>query len=151
MLSVLNSFSHGYVIAPVVRACVRRALFESMASGTALAFGDLVNRLQANSGHLRVALRLLESLGWVVHDEGDHYRLCEKSAAHRDIPEDIVQLLDFSFQHYLTSPGESTGLDSWLQRSINKWSGVDSELETFLDGLIVLPLLLAALRHRQVA
>src|SRR5581483_2436319 len=60
MLSVLNQYAYGYVAIPVIVSSQRAGLFHALGAEPATPFAQLVQSLRANSGHLRVALRLLQ-------------------------------------------------------------------------------------------
>jgi hypothetical protein len=64
MLDVLNRYAHGFVVVPVVLACRRGGVFSTL-QATPLSASELGTVLGANLGHLQVALRLFESLGWI--------------------------------------------------------------------------------------
>jgi hypothetical protein len=63
MLVVLNRYAPGFVVMPVVLFCRRGGVFKALESGPQTE-KQLAKELGANLGHLRVPLRLLESLGW---------------------------------------------------------------------------------------
>ena len=143
MLSILNGLAHGYVAIPVILACRRAGLFKILQPHESLSWQAIVDGLQANSGHLRVALRLLESLGWVERTEGDGYRLTGESRKQAQVPDDVLHLLDIPFTAYLDEAGGALDVQPWLKRSLDGWGVDDDQLRGFLDGLIVLPLFLA--------
>ena len=61
----------------------------------------LVQKLQANSGHLRVALHTLESLHWINRNEKDECTLTAEAKMHRKIPGDMMAVLDFPMADYV--------------------------------------------------
>ena len=64
MLDVLNRYAHGFVVVPAVLASRKGGLLGALAAGPVGA-DELCRTLGANSGHLQVTLRLLQSLGWI--------------------------------------------------------------------------------------
>ena len=147
MLTILNNYQHGFVAIPVVLACRRHGLFELCQVSAPLSFDVLVKELRANSGHLRVALHMLVSIQWLSHDDGDRYTLTPLSKLHRHIPEDITSLLSFPMHEYVSEPRDRLSLETWVEVSGRRWNIQDPAMAHFLDGLLMIPLLLA-LRER---
>ncbi|AEA66026.1 hypothetical protein [Burkholderia gladioli] len=147
MLEVINRYCHGYVAVPVIVACRAHGLFELLEQQGVLGFAALVERLHANDGHFRVALNVLESLGWLERDAGDAYRLTHQGALHARVPDDVLALLALPFDDYLRGgvPGDDCSLSAWFERSLRGWDAHDALLADLLDGLLV-PSLLLALR-----
>src|SRR5262245_3336001 len=100
MLEALNRYAHGFITVPVVVACRRRGLFEVLRTRGPIAAGPLARELGANEGHLRVALRLLQSLGWLAV-ENDRFVPTPEAENERDIPDDAVALLELPIEAYL--------------------------------------------------
>jgi len=143
MLSVLNNYSHGYVTIPVILACKKHGLFKVLNLAKPLAFIDLVKKLRANSGHLRTALYMLESLNWVSRNSKDEYLLTPESDIHRKIPRDIMKLMSFPMDAYLNKNREKHSLRTWIELSGRQWDICDPLMAVFLDGLLVITMLLA--------
>ncbi|MDO6526354.1 SDR family NAD(P)-dependent oxidoreductase [Motilimonas sp. 1_MG-2023] len=141
MLSLLNNFAHGYVFIPVVSACRKAGLFDLLSKEAWLGFDDLALELNANSGHFRVAMRMLESLQWLEVNDRDEYRLCKKSDSNKFAPEDIYKLMSFPFGDFIAGDTQED-LTNWLQLSFSDWYSDDKQMSVFLDGQIVVPLLL---------
>jgi len=141
MLTLINNHAHGYVVAPVVLACKDAGLFELLQQEPT-GFDRLAEVLRANRGHLRVALRMLESLGWVRRHAGDAYSLTEQAAAHQTFPRDVSALFALPMEKYLRGESDLT-LAPWIERSQASWGTEDSLVRELLDGVIVTPLMLA--------
>ena len=62
MLELLNRYTHGLVAVPAIVVCRDGGVFAALQSEGPIEAADLAVRLNANEGHLRVALRLFESL-----------------------------------------------------------------------------------------
>jgi len=148
MLSVINRYAHGFVAMPVIASCRRSGLFRALTQAERVSFTDLVRTLNANAGHLRAALRLLQSIGWAQwHSAEDVYALTGAAELSSAVPADIETLLAFRFDDYLENAAvPACSLQPWLQLSVQQWN-TDSELADYLDGVLVVPLLLK-LRHR---
>jgi 3-oxoacyl-(acyl-carrier-protein) synthase/SAM-dependent methyltransferase/acyl carrier protein len=142
MLSVLNRYSHGYVAIPVIDACRRQGLFQALHVAQPIILADLAKELRANEGALHIALRLLESLDWVVRDHQNAYYLSPRSEVHNLIPQNIMGLMTFPFADYLEQNTERS-LKEWIELSGKRWGISDAMISDFLDGVLVIPLLLA--------
>lgn len=93
MLSLFNNLSDGYVAIPVIYACKKQGLFEILQEHQWTEFSILVKKLRANSGYFKVALHLLESLGWVLRNDVDAYKLNNLSQW-QDLPEGMIELYE---------------------------------------------------------
>src|SRR5712671_6007263 len=126
MLATLNQLAHGYVCIPAILACRRAGLFARLrASGES--FESFAAALHANAGHLRTALRMLESLGWVSRSADDVYCLNDGGDVQSQIPEDVDSLPDFPFESCLQAERDC-GLAQWLDRSVRGWDMEDAQL-----------------------
>ncbi len=143
MLSILNRYSHGYVAIPVIHACKKQGLFQALQLSKRMPFADLVKQLHANSGSLQVALRMLESLNWVSRNHNDEYCLTPKSEVQEKIPQDIMELMSFPIPNYLDKNQKKYSLKKWVRMSSQHWNISDPLVSDFLDGMLVIPLLLA--------
>ena len=143
MLTILNNYSNGYVAIPVILACKKHGLFKILNTSKSYPFNDLVKELHANSGHLRSALQILESLNWVSRNLNDEYLLSPESDIHQKIPEDIMELMSFPMNEYLNNHQENHRLRKWIDLSGRSWDVGNPMIAGFLDGMLVIPLLLA--------
>ena len=138
MLDILNRYAHGFVVVPVVLASRRGGLIARLESGPT-SFDELVADLGANSGHLRVVLRMFESLGWIECDQ-DKIAATDALAQQALIPDDLWDLLDRDMDAYLHS-GQKAELGDYLLRSKRRWDIDDALMADFIDGLLVVPML----------
>ncbi|WP_313462886.1 GNAT family N-acetyltransferase, partial [Achromobacter sp.] len=140
MLDVINSLADGFVAVPVIEACRRHDVFSLLAHRSDLSAEELVAETGANSGHLRVALRLLVELGWLEQRSADRYALAPAADAVRQMPANTDALIALRAPDVLR---ESTGamLQDWLDISIAGWRGVGPQLAGMLDGALLSPLL----------
>jgi 3-oxoacyl-(acyl-carrier-protein) synthase/acyl carrier protein/NAD(P)-dependent dehydrogenase (short-subunit alcohol dehydrogenase family) len=143
MLTLINNYAHGYVMVPVVLACRKAGLFELLKAKGEVGWGELVYELQANPGHLRVAMNLLECLGWVSRTPSDGYILAIQSDIYNDIPQSLQSLLSFSMKQYLNGDDQAATLASWIDLSGQAWHIKNRDLVEMIDGVIFTPLLLA--------
>lgn len=145
MLDLINRYNHGYLAIPVILACRDRGLFATLEHG-ALSGAALVEGLNANSGHFAVALNLLESLGWLARSKGDTYSLTDDTDAYKKVPAEVIELYELPIGALLEERHEQT-LRRWAHHSRSRWDGAAPLLADFLDGVLLVPTLLA-LRDR---
>ncbi len=147
MLTLVNSYAHGYVAIPMILACKKQGLFRMFDAGTPVPFTALVSGLHANRGHLRTALHLLESLQWVTRNAQDEYLLTSNARIRHKISQDTLQLLSFPMDAYLLNQQSGLSLTHWIAKSERRWNIKDALIARFLDGMLVIPLLLALKAH----
>lgn len=149
MLDVLNRYAHGFVVVPVVLACRRGGVFQALA-GEALSHADLCARLGANSGHMRVTLRLLESLGWIDVDGEGRIRQTDRLKEQALIPGDIQPLIDADMDAWLRS-ADGAFVDPYIARSRRRWQVGNDVIADYLDSLLVVPILGLLAKHELLA
>jgi acyl transferase domain-containing protein/NADPH:quinone reductase-like Zn-dependent oxidoreductase/acyl carrier protein/SAM-dependent methyltransferase/GNAT superfamily N-acetyltransferase len=147
MLDLINRYAHGFVAIPTILACRQRGFFELLAQHGPLSGEQIAECLQANAGHLSVALRLMHSLGWLAQDANGAYTLTAKAALAQEVPAEIVDLLQLPVDSYLTGQGTALTLRTWVERSQARWGVSDPLLADFLDGVLLIPLLLVLHKH----
>ncbi len=150
MLTILNNYAHGYVTIPVIIACKKQGLFEILDTNNPVPFTTLVHRLQANSGHLRIALHTLESLNWVSKNSSDEYVLTAEAEIHQKIPQDIMDLMSFPMQDYVNQAKKKHSLKKWMKLSGKSWNIDNPMYSQFLDGMLIIPLLLTLKEYEQL-
>ncbi|MGR9012008.1 MAG: SDR family NAD(P)-dependent oxidoreductase [Gammaproteobacteria bacterium] len=135
MLDLINRYCHGFVAFPVIHSLQKQGFFNVFKKGGRLDFDALLDLHQVNSGHLKTALRLLESLEILefnqTYQPGSRFKWLDS------IPENFESLLQLDF-----SANSQESLDYWLSQSFKHWSTDDRILADFLDGLWLLPLFL---------
>ena len=150
MLDVINRYAHGFVAIPVILACKNKGFFEQLKHQGNTSLEQIIADTGANSGHLQVALRLLQSLGWLLRDATGAYMLTEEAESHRDIPEDILELFHLPLAHLLESQQGEQLLCKWIARSCQGWQVSKPLVADFLDGVLVVPILLAINQRQEV-
>jgi acyl transferase domain-containing protein/NAD(P)-dependent dehydrogenase (short-subunit alcohol dehydrogenase family)/acyl carrier protein/ubiquinone/menaquinone biosynthesis C-methylase UbiE/GNAT superfamily N-acetyltransferase len=118
VLEILNSYAHGFVAVPIIDSCRRGGVIEALEAG-----GQWP---PCNRGHLTVALRLLESLGWLNED----HSLIEAGTLAYTIPD--VRTL---YTEDLTQNSD------WLRQAEQGWPGLPAPLHALMDGAVLTPLL----------
>jgi amino acid adenylation domain-containing protein/non-ribosomal peptide synthase protein (TIGR01720 family) len=147
MLDVINRYLHGFVAVPVILACRKKGLFELLQHHGRLTREQIVESLGANGGHLQVALRMMRSLNWLERNEVGQYFLTDEAQLHKKIPEEILDLYHLPIESYLMGEQPSGLLKNWIERSIQRWNVDDPIWADFLDGILVIPILLALHKH----
>lgn len=153
-LEQLNNYAHGYVAIPTILALREKGFFQCFQNNTGKSLEKLSEILQAKNGHLKVALRILESLEWITCDRDRKYRLTPRSNIYKDIPGEVYRLFHYPFSQIFTGSRElknqingDTGtreelsLRKWVQLSKDRWRITDECLALFADGLLLVPLL----------
>jgi acyl transferase domain-containing protein/NADPH:quinone reductase-like Zn-dependent oxidoreductase/SAM-dependent methyltransferase/acyl carrier protein/NADP-dependent 3-hydroxy acid dehydrogenase YdfG len=133
MLDLINRYCHGFVAFPVIHSLQKQGFFNAFKKGESVDVDYLLNLHKANSGHLKTALRLLESLEILEFDQ--IYQPGSRFIWLDLIPDDLESLLQLDF-----SADRQETIDYWLTQSLNRWSTDDQMLADFLDGLWLLPL-----------
>lgn len=141
MLDIINRYAHGFVAIPVIVACKKNGLFDLLQKQVSLNLEQIVKRLNANSGHLQVALRILRSLHWLAVDGEGKYSLTDEAKAAQEIPLDIIDILSLPIEVYLKTGQPQNLLQPWLVRSRQKWQVYDPLLVDFLDGILLITIL----------
>lgn len=141
MLTVINRYCHGYVAVPVIVACVKKGLFDRINERPS-SFQELADEFCANSGNLAVALLLLESMGWISRTpSGSYFPTIDKSC-YSAFTSDILELYEFQFEAYLSKSSQLFSLRKWINYSQEYRSLSDENFVYYLDGLLMVPLLL---------
>lgn len=147
MLDIINRYAHGFVAIPVILSFKKKGIFEQSEQQKSICLDNLITNTHANSGHLRVALRLLLSLGWLSQDATGAYSLTKEAESYPEIPDDILELLHLSTDSILAGQQDEL-LDKWIARSCQGWQVSQAFMADFLDGLLLIPVLLALKQYR---
>ena len=115
----LAKLADGFLALPVVGACGERGVFDVLRRKGALAAAELAALTTADSAHFLVALRLLETLGWLDVDPSGDYRLTERAKPEMFAPRDLATIVNLPFERCSHQPGESEQLVDWLRQSLH--------------------------------
>ena len=86
MLNILNQFANGYVFTPVCVSFYNEGIFKYLENNKIVSVSSLCEKFQANEGHFRVAIKMLESMGWVnVDRKTDILTVNEEIIQHNDL------------------------------------------------------------------
>ncbi|WP_434047936.1 MULTISPECIES: amino acid adenylation domain-containing protein [Sorangium] len=140
MLSIFNTYSHGYVAVPVIEACRTWGLFQRLGSKRPVPLSALGEG--ANRGYLQVALHMLEALGWVARTEGGAYLATENARPH-EIPEGAAELYRYPIEELLFRDEPRKILLRWMSDRIERRITASPGVAALLDGVWMLPLFVA--------
>ncbi len=138
MLEQLNRYCHGYAGIPIIIACKKNGLFSVLQANNALTQEQLCQQLHANSGHLQVALHFLVSIDWLKVSAGGEYSLTNKAVCQESIPDELLALYSIQPSAWLTDKV----VFRWLKKLLIGWDVQDERLPDFLDGVLIIPLLM---------
>jgi len=142
MLELLNRYSHGLASIPLLHALKEKGCLTHLEAAGTFSSEPLARELSANRGGWEVALRMLVCLDWIRPTQAGQYAATPELANFRIIPDQIMALYGFPFDQYLQGSAEQS-LEPWLDRSEKRWDSDHPFLPDYLDGLLIIPLLLA--------
>lgn len=140
MLEILNRYCHGLASIPIVHVLRQRGFLARLAEKASA--DQLVHEFSANHAYLNVALRMLVCLDWIRLDADGRYQAAPAMASSNLIPDEIMDLYGFPFELYVQGDTKES-LGRWLEMSEKRWNIDHPFLADFLDGLIIVPLLLS--------
>src|SRR5260370_1091745 len=150
MLEMLNRYSHGLAAIPILHALRERGCLARLAETASISAEQLASEFSANRAYLDVALRMLVCLDWIRPAGDGRYKAMPGLASANIIPDRIMDLYRFPFDLYVQgSAGEP--LEPWLEMSEQRWNSDHPYLPDYLDGLIIVPLLLSVRAQRQIS
>ncbi|HXI26613.1 MAG TPA: hypothetical protein VNG71_22365, partial [Pyrinomonadaceae bacterium] len=142
MLEILNRYSHGLASIPILQALRERGCLARLSETVPFSAWQLASEFSANRAYLDVALRMLLCLDWIRPAADGRYVATPGLVNSNAIPDQIMDLYRFPFDLYVQgSAGES--LERWLEQSERHWNCEHPYLPDFLDGLLIVPLLLS--------
>ena len=143
MLEILNRYSHGLASVPILVALRERGCLTRLAgTGTVFSAEELAREFSANRGYLDVAIRMMVCLEWLRPTADGRYEATPELLSASVLPARIMELYRFPFDQYVRGDnGES--FEPWLEQSERRWDSEHPFLPDYLDGLLVIPLLLA--------
>lgn len=140
MLDLINRYCHGFVALPVINSIRQEGIFELFKNSESVEFETVLKHYPANKAYMKVAFRLLESLE-ILQFNGA-YQTGKRFNWLDEIPADINTLLQLDILTGSISPKANQLIDNWLALALKQGSVNDSMLADYLDGLILIPLLL---------
>jgi len=148
MLEILNRYSHGLASIPILHALRERGCLARLETA-AVSAEELAHEFSANRAYLDVALRMLVCLDWIRPTAEGRYKATPGLANSNAIPDRIMDLYRFPFDRYIQG-GSGESLDPWLEQSERRWNSEDQCFPDYIDGLLIVPLLLALLAQKRL-
>lgn len=139
MLDLVNRYAHGFVAIPIILACEEYGLFKKLKISGSLSAEKLTIELNANSGHLHVALRLLVSMNWLCRDENNQYSLTSKCNEIKPLLSSTYDLINFSMYDYFCGKSH-IHLKTLIDMNRKLTTNFELDILDFIDGTWVLPL-----------
>jgi len=90
---------------------------------------------------------MIQSLNWLSQNEVGAYSLTDEAEIHKKIPEEILDLYHLPVESYLKGEQQPGILKHWIDRSRQRWNVDDPMIADFLDGILVIPILLTLHKH----
>ena len=137
----MNAMLHGQAVR--ISACSKNAVFGCLASCQSVSVSEPQAETDAREGYLKAALELLDSLEWVARSRDGRFAITDKAKCHLEIPRNIDELLRFPYDDYLTASGRTLTLASWIDCANAGWGVSQPLLADLLDGVLVIPLVMA--------
>lgn len=149
MQGILDRLFLGYVTVPIVAALKARGLVEALARPGPANLNSLAEALRVDEARLAVALRLLESAGWVSRDAEGVYGLTPGARRLEDVSQGILELYEFDID---AVPLPVTGLQERFEHWCRYLLDLSAEDAAFdlLQGPVLVPLLYVAAREVEV-
>ena len=142
MLSIINRYCHGYMAVPAMAILKHRGVFDLFSLQEPVFFEEVVQKCNANAGYFQVAVRLMETLEWIEKNQDGAFVKTAKCAEAELFPMALFETFELDFQQCFTVNSEAEKLQKWIVKSRQKWGIEDEWLSDFLDGVLMLPLLL---------
>ena len=143
MLSVLNRFAHGFVLVPLLKLFQQRNVFHYLVEHEEQTIVEISRALKANEGHFRVALRMLQALGWLQIENQHYVRLsCPDWQKKIAIPDAVNSLYRGDNFDALLSIESLPDLSRLMAYSKDNQTQYSQQLCDILDGPLSVILLL---------
>lgn len=146
MLEIINIYAHGYCYIPVIHTLKKTELYKIISSKKETNLTELEEHLSLNSGYLRAALKMIESVGWITIKD-NAIKLVQK-----DHFENFLNVLDDSILEPYSSNILSAPFNDAQIPLIKRWIDLiqcnrkrmgNSIERDMLDGTVIAPLLVA--------
>ena len=137
----LGQIQLGYVSIPVLIACKKRGLFDSLHNNIPTSITEIAETLHAHPESLQAAFHLFDSIGWTRLIENRGY-VITKDAQPTNIPQELSALYDCSIETLIASPSRQREF-AQIIRSVSNRSLDSTKLGSLSEGAIIAPLLLA--------
>ncbi|MBV9495013.1 MAG: hypothetical protein JOZ54_12260, partial [Acidobacteria bacterium] len=144
----MNRYAHGLSSVPILVALRERGCLARIA-GASFTADELEREFSANRGYLDVAIRMMTCLEWLRPTGDGRYEATSELRNADVLPAGIMDLYQFPFDPYVNGEGTES-FEPWLQQLERRWGSEHPFLPDYLDGLIIIPLLLALRREERL-
>jgi malonyl CoA-acyl carrier protein transacylase len=148
---LLNDYSHGYVITPLLLEARRSRILSSLKAQKAISLEASCKESKAHHGYIKILSSTLEALGLVTR-RGDILLYSDDLDLYEDvqrIPENIINLYFIDPLNYI----RTTSTSKWqpfLEDLQSRWPYIQSPiLKNFLDGVLIAPLMVSLYQHNK--
>ena len=135
------------LLGPVVCGLSEAGFFELFKQKEALPEAKILQSLKPNVGHFNVAMRMLDSLGWLEREHGQYRLLCSKAIWQKISKQFLLNLnhtAQLDFAHELFT--EEVSQKVWqpvITQSLQARSDKEDDWQDYLDGSWLVPLLIS--------
>lgn len=142
MLPFMKNYYNGLIVIPVILAFRKHGVFDVLSQEKTITLKQLVKKTKSNEVYLRIALSVLESLRWIHRiPNTDKYLLSDDVDHSIFNMDDFTELLNFPMTEYLNNSNSTQSINRWIEYSKKKWGIQNSQLQVYLDGCLIVPLL----------
>lgn len=141
MLDLLNRYSHGFFAIPIINVCRQHHFFTVLQQPLSLV--TLAQRLKAHQGYLNIVVRLFLSMGWLKVNAAGDYELTPPAECQQYVPAQLSELYTITNDQIFSDQEIHPLYFKWIQQVIDGWASSDLVFNEMLDGVVVVPLLLA--------
>ena len=139
MLRIINKYSHGFSLVPVVLALREKGFFELIGRSAPLSLDDLAREMGVVDGYLATCLDMLQVIQWVDRQDDVFVPgpLMDQQAA---VPAGMDALYAHGPEVLVQAPTVQPLFRQWLEAVVEGW-GQEDPLEIMIDGVVLLPAL----------
>jgi len=142
VLDLINRYCHGYVVLPAIVELNKNNFFDSEFYRQSFSLHDVCHKKNISVGYLSVVFRSMLAMNLVQYDKNSGlWTACDQGEINR-IPDDLPQMLRLASGRCLEDESLSPQIVNWIDRAINRWDFGEHFIADFIEGLLVIPLLL---------
>ncbi|WP_038182355.1 type I polyketide synthase [Vibrio rhizosphaerae] len=142
MLEVVNTYLHGYAAIPMLMVCQETGIMTALEKGP-VSVQEITKELSANIGYSRLIFRTLNALGYVTTTDREKYTLSPDTNHDWRLPDTMIEVYKIDFYDYFLNGTHKNKVRAWLDLSVDDWGKTDKETQQLMDGVIMVPFLLA--------
>ncbi|TCN57665.1 SDR family NAD(P)-dependent oxidoreductase [Flavobacterium circumlabens] len=136
MLNLLNTWSHGYIVIPVITAFQDHKSFEILSDKT-IKNEDIGQILNGNEGYLKASYRILKSLGWIEQISHTEDKLIPNKI--QVAPKGLVDLIATDNVSHNAEIKQVVIFNNFLLQLREGWGVNEPFFRSMLDGMLLAP------------